>query len=357
MPLLGFGVPISTMESFETAIDYVTQALRVLERGGAGARASAESLQRLARAASGTVTPRPIAVSTEGGSTGSAIPRTAALKTEVAAAELPVLARVASFFEAETATPARKMKAVLPFDSMDEPPPLAVPLPVVRGVASDFSPLPVGRVLNPSEKARLLDEMRSGVLACTKCAHLVESRTQVVFGVGNPDARLVFVGEAPGEEEDKQGEPFVGKSGQMLTKIIDAMGLSRGEVYIANVLKCHPATSPGASGNRKPERSEMDTCLPYLERQLEIIHPLAIVTLGLTAAQGLLGPVKSMEQIRGQWRDFKGISLMCTSDPFDLLRSKGLGKKRVMWEDLLQVMERLEMPISDKQRGFFLSKG
>jgi uracil-DNA glycosylase family 4 len=220
-------------------------------------------------------------------------------------------------------------------------------------------PTPQPRLAPPSDsrpKREQLDELRDPILACTLCEHLVKSRTQVVFGVGSPDADVMFVGEAPGEDEDVQGEPFVGKAGQLLTKIIETMGLGRDTVYIANVLKCRPDMPAGSSGNRKPTNSEMGTCLPYLERQIAIIQPKVIVALGATAMEGLLGETSPMARLRGRWHDFRGIPLMATYHPAYLLRNQSLGEKRKVWEDMLLVLERLELPISDKQRSFFLAK-
>jgi DNA polymerase len=181
----------------------------------------------------------------------------------------------------------------------------------------------------------------------------------VVFGVGNPAAELMFVGEAPGADEDRQGEPFVGRAGQLLTRIIQAMGLTRETVYIANVLKCRPNTPPGSRGNRAPTPEEMETCKPYLLRQIEIIQPRVIVALGATAVQGLLGVKPTMGSIRGRWQTFRGIPLMPTFHPSYLLRAedgpdRGHGEKRKTWEDMLQVLETLGLPITDKMRGYFL---
>src|SRR5205085_3254485 len=130
-----------------------------------------------------------------------------------------------------------------------------------------IQPRPNQRVPDIAAKAAALGQVRDRVCVCTKCPHLARSRTQTVFGVGNPDAELMFVGEAPGADEDKQGEPFVGRAGQLLTKIIETMGFSRDEVYIANVLKCRPDMPRGSSGNRPPTPEEMQTCLPYLAEQ------------------------------------------------------------------------------------------
>src|SRR5204863_6373089 len=138
-------------------------------------------------------------------------------------------------------------------------------------------------------KADLLAPIRERVRVCTKCPHLACSRTQTVFGVGNPNAELMFIGEAPGVDEDKQGEPFVGRAGQLLTRIIETMGLSRAEVYIANILKCRPDMPKGTPGNRPPTPQEMQTCIGYPIEQIEIIQPRVMVALGATAVEGLPG--------------------------------------------------------------------
>jgi DNA polymerase len=201
-----------------------------------------------------------------------------------------------------------------------------------------------------------LEVLRKSILACTKCPHLVTSRTQVVYGVGNPFSELLFVGEAPGEDEDLQGEPFIGKAGQLLTKIIGAMEYSREEIFIANVLKCRPDMPEGESGNRKPKPAEMATCLPWLREQIALIKPKVIVALGLTAVEGLLGEPRTMRDVRGKWLDYHGVPLMPTYHPAYLLRNQTLAEKRKVWEDMLLVMEKLGRPISEKQRGYFLEK-
>jgi uracil-DNA glycosylase family 4 len=195
--------------------------------------------------------------------------------------------------------------------------------------------------------------LREAALVCVRCPHLAKSRTQVVFGVGNPNAELMFVGEAPGSDEDAQGEPFVGRAGQLLTKIIEAMSFRRDDVYIANVLKCRPDMPPGSSGNRKPTSEEMKTCLPWLERQIELIKPRVMVALGATALEGLLGATTAVNKLRGRWLDFHGIPVMATYHPAYLLRNQSVTEKRKVWDDMLQVLERLGKPISEKQRRFF----
>lgn len=206
------------------------------------------------------------------------------------------------------------------------------------------------------DRLEKLETLRSQALVCTRCPHLVKSRTQVVFGVGNPYAELMFVGEAPGEEEDLRGEPFVGRAGQLLTKIINAMDYQRSDIFIANVLKCRPDMPEGVSGNRKPKPDEMATCLPWLKEQITLIKPKALVALGSTAVEGLLGKSILMRDARGHWFDFENIPLMVTYHPAYLLYSHSLTEKRKVWEDMMQVLEKLERPISEKQRGFFLTK-
>jgi DNA polymerase len=245
-----------------------------------------------------------------------------------------------------------------PPEEVAPPPSRSEPVPVLRPAPSQPAPRVAStpRMDRPADgsKAERLAALRDPVLACTLCPHLVKSRTQVVFGVGNPEAELMFVGEAPGEDEDKQGEPFVGKAGQLLTKIIEAMGMKRDDVYIGNVLKCRPDMPPGMPGNRKPKPAEMDTCKPYLIQQIEIIQPRAMVALGATAMEGLLGETAPMARLRGRWHQFQGIPLMATYHPAYLLRNQSLSEKRKVWEDMLMVLEKLGKPITEKQRNFFL---
>src|SRR5213596_4272251 len=230
---------------------------------------------------------------------------------------------------------------------------LAISLPATpksNEGARETSASPTGRRLQalPS-KAALLEPIRERVCACTKCAHLACSRTQTVFGVGNPDADLMFIGEAPGVDEDKQGEPFVGRAGQLLTKILKAMNFAREDVYIANILKCRPDTPPGTFGNRVPTPMEMQTCRPYLVEQIEIIQPEVLVALGAVAVEGLLGMRVTMRELRGRWHAYNGIPLMITYHPAYLLRNQAPSEKRKVWEDMLLVLERHE-----RQRNYFL---
>jgi len=210
-------------------------------------------------------------------------------------------------------------------------------------------------VLSPEAKTAAFAELRQRALACVKCSNLVAARRNVVFGVGDINAQLMFVGEAPGADEDEQGEPFVGKAGQLLTKIIQATGLTRESVYIANILKCRPDTPGQSAGNRKPTSEEMQTCIPFLHEQIDLIRPRVLVALGATAVEGLLGKTIGITRLRGNWKTYRGIPLMPTYHPAYLLRNQSLSEKRRVWEDMLQVMEKLEMPISEKQRRFFLN--
>ena len=185
-------------------------------------------------------------------------------------------------------------------------------------------------ILDPVEALRLI---REDLGDCTRCPLHKQGRKQIVFGVGNPNADLMFIGEAPGADEDLQGEPFVGRSGQLLTNMIKAMGLSREEVYIANIIKCRPP------GNRAPERDECATCSPFLMRQIEAVKPKAIVALGAVAAKTLLAINAPMVELRGRWFDFRGTKLAVTYHPAFLLRDPR--QKKETWKDLQMVMKEL----------------
>lgn len=184
-------------------------------------------------------------------------------------------------------------------------------------------------------------------------------RKTMVFAVGNPQASLMFVGEAPGAEEEKLREPFVGPAGQKLTAIIKAMGLDRPQVYISNICKFRPAMDNQGNGNRKPDAAEMKACLPFVLTEIDLIKPKVIVALGATAAEGL-GIPGSVGSLRGRFHSTSGIPTMVTYHPSYLLREEktgdGIRAKRAVWEDMLKVMTQLGLPISDKQRGYFQTK-
>jgi len=182
--------------------------------------------------------------------------------------------------------------------------------------------------------ADALAGVRADIGDCTRCKLHTLGRKQIVFGVGNPEADLMFVGEAPGADEDLQGEPFVGRAGQLLTKIIEAIGLTREDVYIANVIKCRPP------GNRNPEPDEVEQCEPFLFRQIEIIKPKVIVALGKFAAQTLLRTLDPISRLRGRVYDYRGAKLIPTFHPAYLLRNPS--SKREVWEDMKLVRSLLQ---------------
>ena len=216
--------------------------------------------------------------------------------------------------------------------------------------------------LPAGEKLARWAALRDLVLGDATCRKNVRPGCQVVFGVGNIDARIMFVGEAPGAEEEQQGEPFVGPAGQLLTKMIAGMGLGRGDVYIGNIMNWRPqlpATAGGVQyGNRPPTAAEMAYCLPYLVAQIDVVAPELVVALGKTAAEGLLGAgtFRALGEVRGRWHTFAGRPLMVTYHPSYVLRSPTNQNKRLIWEDLLKVMEKAGLAISEKQRGYFLGK-
>lgn len=182
-------------------------------------------------------------------------------------------------------------------------------------------------------------------------------RETMVFSTGNPEADLMLVGEAPGYQEERQREPFVGPAGQKLNDILKAMGLEREQAYISNIVKFRPAMPNQTTNNRKPTVEEMAACLPFIRAEVGIVRPKCIVALGATAAEGLLGLTGAVARMRGDWHEFEGIPARVTYHPAYLLHGNaGTKEKRLIWEDMLEVMEALGLTISDKQRGFFLPR-
>jgi len=229
--------------------------------------------------------------------------------------------------------------------------------PGLRWDGQPIAPIPAPPVISlpKGSKMEQMDWLRERVLTCEVCnAHLRPGR-KLVFGVGTPAAEIFFCGEGPGADEEQQGEPFVGPAGQLLTKIIQAMGLSREKVYIGNVMKWRPEM-PTEWGNREPTPGEVAYSLPFLRAQLDIVKPKVIVALGNTAVIALLGldPETKMKDLRGKWHEFNGVPLMFTYHPSYLLRNTALSVKRQVWENMLLVMERVGLPINEKQRGYFL---
>ncbi len=179
-------------------------------------------------------------------------------------------------------------------------------------------------------------------------------RDTMVFATGSPHARLMLVGEAPGYDEERLGEPFVGKAGQKLNQILRAMGLAREEVYISNVCKFRPSMGENqGTANRPPSEAEIAACLPLILAEIRAIRPACIVCLGGSSAKGLLGDMRSVSALRGQWLECQGIPVRVTYHPSYLLRNESLAARRAVWEDMLAAMERLGMPISGQQRQFF----
>jgi uracil-DNA glycosylase family 4 len=213
----------------------------------------------------------------------------------------------------------------------------AIMVPVEENTFDVTNPKSESGVTDPVQALRLI---REDLGDCTRCRLSKQGRKQIVFGVGNPKADLMFIGEAPGADEDQQGEPFVGRAGQLLNNMIKAMGLRREDVYIANIIKCRPP------GNRTPERDECETCSPFLMRQIAAIKPKAIVALGAVAAKTLLAINAPMSEFRGRWFDFRGTKLAVTYHPAFLLRDPR--QKKETWKDLQMVMKELGMAIPAK---------
>jgi uracil-DNA glycosylase len=214
---------------------------------------------------------------------------------------------------------------------------VAVPVVTEEDLFEVANPRPESCVTDPAQALLLI---REDLGDCTRCRLHKQGRKQIVFGVGNPNAELMFIGEAPGADEDQKGEPFVGRAGQLLNNMIKAMGLRREDIYIANIIKCRPP------GNRTPERDECDTCSPFLMRQIAAIKPKAIVALGAVAAKTLLAINAPMSEFRGRWFDFRGTKLAVTYHPAFLLRDPR--QKKETWKDLQMVMKELGMAIPAK---------
>lgn len=241
------------------------------------------------------------------------------------------------------------------------------PVPVRRLVTASAQALPAPPEISLPEgdKQTRWNYLRDLVLNDSVCKAHVFPGKQVVFGVGSLEAAVMFVGEAPGGDEEEQGEPFVGRAGQLLNRMIKAMGLERGQVYIGNILNWRPEMprNPDGSqtGNRPPNAHEMAYCLPFIRAQISIIRPRVLVALGKTAVDGLLGAerFKTMGAARGSWHSYADTPLRASYHPSYLLRQEGLTSasakkiKRDAWEDLLAVMERAELPITEKQRNYF----
>jgi DNA polymerase len=233
-----------------------------------------------------------------------------------------------------------------------EPEPAATP-----EVAAETLPNPPQLTLPEGDADTQLQWLKSQVIACSVCNEHRGTHEKVVPGDGSASAEILFCGDAPGTDEADQGVPFVGSAGQLLNKIIKAMGLERSNVYCTNIMKWRPKNDK-PYGNRPPTQEEMTFCLPYFRAEVEAIQPKVIVALGNIAVNGLMGPApdRKMGKIRGTWHEFQDVPLMITFHPSYLLRNDTLKTKRMVWEDLLAAMKKIGLPISEKQQGFFLEK-
>jgi DNA polymerase len=224
------------------------------------------------------------------------------------------------------------------------PPAPASPAAPPPAVATLFAPEVPADDLTPEQRRHALAVLAREVAGCQRCPELLATRTQTVFGDGQPGVELCFVGEAPGEDEDAQGLPFVGPAGQLLNRIIAACGLKREEVYICNTIKCRPPR------NRTPLPNEMANCRGYLDRQLELVRPRFLCALGGSAAQALLGLNQPLGRLRRRFHDYKGIPVLCTYHPAYLLPHRSPEKKRDVWEDMKLLMARMGRPVPSAAR-------
>lgn len=231
------------------------------------------------------------------------------------------------------------------------------PEPIPEPAAPVPTPVPTSVRSEGGTKEERLASLRKQAESWAPARSLGTLRETMVFATGNPDAKLMLIGEAPGHEEERKGEPFVGPAGQKLNDILKAMGLAREEVYLSSIVKFRPATARQTTNNRKPTADEIAACLPFIREEIAIVRPACIVALGATAAEGLLGLNDAIGEIRGAWHESDGIPVCVTWHPSYLLQSNAdVSIKRQLWEDMLAVMEKLHIPVSAKQRGFFLPK-
>ena len=211
-------------------------------------------------------------------------------------------------------------------------------------------------IIPNSSVEEILDYLKKKVINWKPVQKLGSLRNTMVFSVGNPHAALMLIGEAPGYQEERQQEPFVGPAGAKLTQILKAMGLERSDIYISNIVKFRPSLPNQTTNNRQPTEEEIASCLPFIQAEIRAIKPKAIVALGGTAAQGLLGRKGSINSLRGKFHEVEGIPTRVTYHPSYLLRTESNRDKRLVWEDMLSVMALLDMPISEKQKGYFLTR-
>ena len=360
------------MSQFDSAIALVHESLcQLCKRKEIHApRASVEALQRLAAVAA----PAARAEGNHAPGTTTRMPRTT--RPAPQARESAPFASQTSAAPAPQSAPVGERKfglaamAKAALSGAPAPAPLAQPSPAAaERLAASAAPSTPTAPTTPSApplstaaptlpKQERMEKLQQQAVQCTRCAQLVDGRSQVVFGSGNLNAELVFVTSAPGAEEDATGTPLAGKAGQLFEKIVEAMGFKLSQVYLTPVIKCQTEVLPDAPppGNRAPSAEELVNCLPFLSGQIEIIQPKCIVTLGQPALEGLLGEAFTYGLPRGKWQGFHGIPVMPTYHPSHLIENQSLSEKRKLWEDMLQVLELLGRPVTPKQRGFFLPR-
>lgn len=238
--------------------------------------------------------------------------------------------------------------------SLEEPGPSYVSSSKDIEIEKKSLPPPPDFELPEGTKESRWEWLQKKVLGCDTCNAELNLNGKVVFGEGDLNADLFLCGEAPGAEEEEVGSPFIGPAGELLMKILSAMGLKREQVYLGNILNWRPKHNQ-AFGNRPPRQEELEFCLPYLKAQIEIVQPKVIVALGKTATDGLIGRdvKRRLSQIRGTWNEVSGFPVMVTYHPSYLLHNPSKASKRKVWEDFMLVMEKLKMPVSDKQKAFF----
>ncbi len=231
---------------------------------------------------------------------------------------------------------------------------------MATATAPAVAPAPVARqeaVVSGGSKADQLAGLRSQAENWAPAKSLGTLREKMVFSIGSPDAQIMLIGEAPGHNEEKEGEPFVGPAGQKLNDILKAMGVKREDAYLSLLVKFRPALPRQTTNNRKPSPEEMAACLPLVMAEISVVKPKIIIALGETAAEGLLGLEGKVGSIRGKWHEVSGIPVRVTYHPSYLLQTGGSNDvKRALWEDMLAAMGKLGMPISEKQQGYFLPK-
>ena len=303
-------------DEFSIAVDFVFESLKARQQTGSSLKAELAALESLRQIRSET----------------ARLEAPIASKVSVGSAAPPVVFAPQPVQPVQPAQPTRFS---------------ANAVPVVQ-----FPPLP-SEVDDGGLQERLA-ALKVAVSGCVQCPNLVSTRAQVVFGEGNPRADLMFVGEAPGPEEESEGRCFAGADGVLFDKILGAMGLSRDKVFLTTALKCRPDSPAGSVRARIPTPEELGRCLPYLAAQVALVKPKVIVALGAGAMRGLFGSTQTAAALRSRWHDLQGIPVMPTFHLNYLISNSGIGEKRKVWEDLLQVMERLGQEISEKQRNFFL---